>query len=110
MIRFLLIFANTLGIVLVFDVASAQKLSPGEQQGFDFVRANCSRCHAIDHKSASPLEAAPPFRTLHLRYPVEDLQESLVEGISTGHPNMPEFQLDPEIASHVIAYLKRLER
>jgi mono/diheme cytochrome c family protein len=47
---------------------------------------------------------------LHLRYPVESLQEALVEGVRTGHPNMPEFQLDPDQASDVIAYLKTLER
>jgi cytochrome c len=40
---------------------------------------------------ASPLQIAPPFRTLHL----ESLAESLAEGISTRHPTMPEFQLDP---------------
>jgi cytochrome c len=38
---------------------------------------------------------APPFRTLHERYPVEDLVEPLAEGIVTGHPTMPEFRFDP---------------
>ena len=53
---------------------------------------------------------APPFRTLHERYPVESLQESLAEGIVTGHPSMPEFRLDPGQVADVIAYLKSLER
>jgi len=35
----------------------------------------------------SPLQIAPPFRTLHLRYPVEDLAESLAERIMTAHPD-----------------------
>ena len=43
-------------------------------------------------------------------YPVDNLQEALVEGIRTGHANMPEFRLDPGQASDVIAYLKALER
>ena len=47
---------------------------------------------------------------LHLRYPVESLMEALVEGIRTGHVNMPEFRLDSGQASDVIAYLKSLER
>ncbi len=34
------------------------------------------------------------FRTLHLRYPVEDLAELLAEGIMTAHRAMPQFQLD----------------
>jgi cytochrome c len=57
-----------------------------------------------------PLKIAPPFRTLHERYPVETLQESLAEGIVTGHPTMPEFQLDPGQVGDVIAYLKSLEQ
>jgi mono/diheme cytochrome c family protein len=46
---------------------------------------------------------------LHKRYPVEDLAESLAEGIVTGHPTMPEFRLDPAQISDVLAYLKTLE-
>lgn len=85
-------------------------LSPSAQRGLVFVRANCSRCHSIDRVSASRLKVAPPFRTLHERYPIESLQESLAEGIVTGHPSMPEFQLDPGQVADVIAYLKSLER
>jgi len=50
------------------------------------------------------------FRELHKRYPVEDLAESLAEGIVTGHPTMPEFRFDPAQIGDVIAYLKTLER
>jgi mono/diheme cytochrome c family protein len=85
-------------------------LSPSEQRGFVFVHTNCARCHAVDKVGPSPLKVAPPFRTLHERYPVESLQESLAEGIVTGHPSMPEFQLDPGQVDDVIAYLKSLER
>jgi mono/diheme cytochrome c family protein len=41
---------------------------------------------------------------------VESLQEALAEGIVTGHPSMPQFQLDPGQVQDVIAYLKTLER
>ena len=54
----------------------------------------------------SPLPKAPPFRTLHERYPVEDLEESLAEGIRTGHPAMPEFALDEKQIRDLITYLK----
>ena len=77
-------------------------------------RRSCARtalqCHSIDKISASPLKIAPPFRVLHLQYPVESLAEALAEGITTGHPSMPEFQLDPGQIGDVIAYLKSLER
>jgi cytochrome c len=84
--------------------------SPSEQRGLVFVRTNCSRCHSVDKVSKSPLPMAPPFRTLHERYPVENLEEPLAEGIITGHPSMPEFKLDPGQIADVIAYLKSLER
>jgi cytochrome c len=90
--------------------ALAQALSPAAQRGMVFVQANCARCHAVGKLGASPLSIAPPFRTLHTRYPVESLQESLAEGIVSGHPTMPEFRLDPGQIQDVIAYLKTLER
>ncbi|KMO41736.1 cystathionine beta-lyase [Methylobacterium tarhaniae] len=80
------------------------------EQGRALARAHCARCHAVGRSDASPLAAAPPFRTLHTRYPVEDLAESLAEGIRTGHPSMPEFRFDPDQAQALIAYLKSLER
>jgi cytochrome c len=89
---------------------SDETLSPAAQRGRVLVRTNCARCHAIDKVGESSLKIAPPFRTLHLRYPVEDLQEPLAEGIVTGHPTMPEFRFDPGQVGDIIAYLKSLER
>jgi cytochrome c len=83
--------------------------SPAAQRGLVFVRTHCAQCHAIDKLSPSPLVAAPPFRTLHRKYPVEDLQEALAEGIVTGHPWMPEFRLDLGQVNDVIAFFKTLE-
>jgi cytochrome c len=97
-------------LLALASAAQAQTLTPSEQRGFAFVRMNCARCHSIDKVTASPLQIAPPFRTLHQRYPVEGLQEALAEGIVTGHPSMPEFQLDPGQVGDVIAFLKTLER
>lgn len=79
------------------------------QRGASFARANCARCHSIDKSGDSPLKIAPPFRTLHTRYPVEALEEALAEGIVTGHPSMPEFRLEPEQIGDFIAFLKTLE-
>jgi mono/diheme cytochrome c family protein len=89
------------------SVANAQT-SPTVQRGLNFAVANCARCHAIDKISPSPLSLAPPFRDLHLRYPVENLAESLGEGIMTGHQNMPEFRLDPGQIGDFIDFLKTL--
>lgn len=64
--------------------------------GQRLAEANCSRCHAVGRTGESPLPIAPPFRTLHTRYPVENLAEAFAEGIVVGHPTMPEFRLDPD--------------
>jgi cytochrome c len=109
--RRMLFAAAATACALLPQIAEGQEgLSPAAQRGLVFVRTNCSRCHSIDRVGPSPLSVAPPFRTLHERYPVETLQESLAEGIVTGHPTMPEFQLDPGQVGDVIAYLKSLEK
>ena len=73
-------------------------------------QANCARCHAIGRTGGSPLAAAPPFRTIHRRYPVEQLAEALAEGMETGHPVMLEFQLSQAQIADLVAYLRTLER
>jgi len=79
------------------------------QRGTDIARANCARCHSIERSGSSPFSEAPPFRTLHHKYPVEMLEEALAEGLFTGHPAMPEFQLSPRQIGDFIAFLKSLE-
>jgi cytochrome c len=97
-------------IALMFiALTPAVAASPDEQRGKTFALNNCARCHAIDRVSQSPLKIAPAFRTLHKRYPIETLAESLAEGIQTGHPTMPEFRLDPDQINDLLSYLKTLE-
>ena len=89
--------------------ASALAASPAAQRGKTFALTNCARCHSIDRATPSPLKIAPPFRTLHKRYPIEALAEALAEGIVTGHPTMPEFQLEPDQIHDLLSFLKTLE-
>jgi cytochrome c len=96
-----------MGAFLITTTSQAQ--DPRVQRGRAFAQTHCASCHAIGHVGESPLRIAPPFRTLHLRYPVEDLAESLAEGIMTAHRAMPQFQLDSGQIADLIAYLKSLE-
>jgi cytochrome c len=105
MLRFTL--RQTLFMLLL--IAPALAASPSEERGKTFALNNCARCHSIDRVTQSPLKIAPPFRTLHKRYPVETLAEALAEGIQTGHPTMPEFRLDPDQIHDLLSYLKSLE-
>src|SRR5512144_408694 len=84
-------------------------LSPSEQRGLTIALTNCARCHSIDKLSESPLKIAPPFRTLHERYPVTDLKRPLTEGIVAGHPTMPQFRFDPDQANDLIEFMKTLQ-
>lgn len=79
------------------------------ERGLVFVKTNCAMCHAIGRYDESPLVIAPPLRTIHERYPIEQLEEAFAEGIVTGHPTMPQFQLDAAEINNLIAYLKTLE-
>jgi mono/diheme cytochrome c family protein len=78
-------------------------------RGEALVRTNCSPCHAVGPAGTSPHPDAPAFRTLSERYPIEDLAEALAEGISTGHPDMPEFVASPDQIDAIIAYIKSLQ-
>lgn len=80
-----------------------------QQRGAAYARANCAGCHAVDTTGESPLAAAPHFRALGLRYPINDLAEAFAEGIDTAHAGMPEFVMSTEENADLIAYLKSIQ-
>jgi len=102
--------ATILLVSLVWCLGVVGAEAASEQRGLVFARTHCSQCHAIDKFGESPLKIAPPFRTLHRKYPIENLEEALAEGITTGHPTMPEFRLEVDQIADFIAFLKTLER
>ena len=96
----------SMNVLLLATAVQAQN-SPIER-GRALAQANCTGCHAIGPTGQSRSPKAPPFRTLHQRYPVENLSEAFAEGIKVAHP-MPEFRLEPGQIEDLIAYLKSLE-
>ena len=78
-------------------------------QGKALVETNCAGCHAIGATDTSSHPDAPAFRTLSQRYPVNQLAEALAEGISTGHPDMPEFVASPQQIDAILAYIGSLQ-
>ncbi|SNT43374.1 Cytochrome c [Tardiphaga sp. OK246] len=104
------IFARSTIVVLALIIMESSPASAASvEQGKRLAIVYCMKCHAIDKVSPSPLRIAPPFRTLHERYPIETLQEALAEGIVTGHPSMPEFRFDPDQINDFLTFLKSLE-
>jgi cytochrome c len=90
-------------------IGSAPAQSPAAQRGLTFVRVHCAQCHSIDKVSESPLAVAPPFWTLHQKFPIESLRPRLAEGIMATHPTMPQFRLDADQISDGLAYIETLQ-
>lgn len=101
-----------LGVLLTVlgGLPAEAQTDPRIHRGRQIAEANCAMCHAVGRFGDSPLAIAPPFRTLHERYAVEELEESLAEGVMTGHPTMPQFTFDTAQINDFIAYLKSLEK
>ena len=99
-----------LSILIVSSSAVAAASGP-VARGRAIAQANCSRCHAIGNVGASANPKSPPFRTLKRRYPVEELEEALAEGIVVSHdaPEMPAFELEPHRISDLISYIRSLK-
>lgn len=94
-------------VALAGCVTDQQKQA--EMRGQEIAQTHCSRCHAVGRTGESPAPEAPPFRTLSQNYRVSDLEEALAEGISVGHPAMPEFQFSPEDAHALVSYLEAIQ-
>ena len=104
--------AAAAGAVLLLGLAAAPAEAVEKDltdKGEALVKENCSRCHAIGKEGDSPHPEAPPFRTLSSKYPVEDLAESLAEGIVSGHPDMPIFVFSPHDVEAIIEYLESIQ-
>jgi mono/diheme cytochrome c family protein len=80
-----------------------------EKQGGALLEKYCARCHAVGRVGRSAHPGAPEFRTLAHRYPIEELEEALGEGILSGHPHMPEFRFRADDVGAIIAYLKSIQ-
>jgi cytochrome c len=93
----------------VMAPALAEKVTPA-RRGETLLITNCARCHAVGRSGVSPHPQAPPFRTLSRKFKVEGLAEALAEGISTGHPDMPEFVFEADEVGAIIDYLKSIQQ
>lgn len=89
--------------------ATAPAVVPSAERGHALVQRDCGGCHAVEATGSSDFSPAPPFRTLHDRYPLDTLEEALAEGILSGHPAMPEYEYAPEQVADIIAWMKSLE-
>jgi cytochrome c len=101
--------AELAAFVMSLGSGGAKEANDPVNQGYDLLRTNCARCHAIDQVSLSPEAKAPPFRDVVKKYEPVALEEALAEGIVTGHEQMPQFAFEPEQISAIVAYLDTLK-
>lgn len=106
-------FAIALSLLMLSGCGLMHGSAPEDpllEAGRDLAHDKCARCHGVGRTDDSPRAEAPPFRRLHERYPVEQLEEAFAEGIVVGHMEMPAFELQPREIAALLAYLKSLER
>jgi len=97
-------------IYLIAVPAAALAGSVKLEAGRAALESRCHRCHAIGLDDASAHPEAPPLREAIRHYAPENIAEALAEGIVSGHPDMPEFVMDPDEIDAVVVYLNSLIR
>ena len=99
-----------LSLVLLLTMAARAQAQDPARHGRALVKEFCARCHAIGTSGKSPHAGAPPFRTLGRSFDLDELPRRLERGISSGHPDMPEFKFTDRDARDVAAYLRAIQR
>ncbi len=77
--------------------------------GLELAEIHCAACHAVGRDDTSAQANAPAFRDLSALYPISSLEESLAEGIVTGHEGMPEFAFQPDDIDAFLGYLSSIQ-
>jgi mono/diheme cytochrome c family protein len=101
--------ASVTACMVTISPVSAQEDTATLRRGADLLATNCARCHATGTTGSSPHRDASAFRTLSQKYPIEGLGEALAEGLSVGHPDMPEFTFESQDVGAILAYLKSIQ-
>ena len=103
-----------LSVVLLAGMAQATPVSVWAAEndradaGLKLAQQYCANCHAVEDETESPHKDAPPFRVFASKWPLENIEEALAEGIVTGHPDMPAFVFEPHEIDAFIEHLHRL--
>ena len=93
--------------VLLTDVAASAQDTP--RHGRALLREFCGNCHAIGRSDRSRMPYAVPFRTLGRTFDLDRFPQLLERGISSTHPDMPEFKFSKENARAAAVYLRSIQ-
>ena len=100
-----LLGALTIGLGLAAGQSGLAAENELSIKGEALAQQQCGQCHATGATGESPHKDAPPFRTFASKWPLENLEESLAEGIVTGHSDMPAITLEPDQITVLIEHL-----
>lgn len=92
-----------------FTLMSVAQAQDPVEQGRKIVREFCGPCHATGKSGASPHADAPPFRTFSRSFDLDQFPRLLERGLSSNHPDMPEFKFNEDNARAVRAYLRTIQ-
>jgi mono/diheme cytochrome c family protein len=98
-----------LAALVALLAAGCDRAETDAEAGRRLAAERCGACHAVDRDDASPMAEAPPFRTLGQRYPLDNLEEALAEGIFAGHPEMPDDPWAPDDIARLLAWLETIQ-
>ena len=97
-----------IGLLALVSLASAAQAQDPIRRGRAVLQEFCAPCHAIGRTGVS--RGAPPLRTLGRNFDLDQFPRQLERGISSTHPNMPEFKFSEDDAHAAAAYLRSIQR
>jgi mono/diheme cytochrome c family protein len=85
------------------------------ERGQSIAEQTCLRCHTKFEGDPLPdpnVTNAPALASFGQRWPLENLEEALAEGITVLHESvtMPEFSFTPETIADLLSYMETLTR
>lgn len=104
LILFALNYTNLVGT----SSAEVQVFSDTAKAGTLIAKKYCSKCHAIGNEQTSQHKSAPTFVDISTKWPLSYLEEALAEGITVGHPDMPEFKFTPTEIESLLSFMQWL--
>jgi cytochrome c len=95
-------------VLLALTLLPAQAQDP-IRHGRRLAKEFCARCHAIDKRRPSPRREAPPLRNLGRTFDLDQFARVLSAGLSSEHPDMPQFKFHFDDARDLTAYLRTIQ-
>jgi cytochrome c len=104
--KFLPPIASCLALLVLCVPARAQD---PVHHGRALAKKFCASCHAIGKTGKSPHEEAPPFRRLGRVVDLDSFPGIMIHGLSSNHPDMPQFDFSPRDAVDLRDYLRTIQ-